>query len=121
LRLNLVEYLSLHDINSNVEFISDSIDPGPYFASSEYFILMSLSEGLSRASLEAANSGCKLILSNIDVHKEFFSEVGLLIDNFEDLKQVLRSCYDVRHANIYPSYPLDCAQSFIWKKLKKMC
>ena len=120
LRIKLEEYIAKSDFNVKIEFISESIDPSPYFASHEYFILMSLSEGLSRASLEAANSGCKLLLSNIDVHKEYFSETGLLLDNFQDLKKAFRDCYDMKDEYLCPSFPLDCAQSFIWMKLTRM-
>jgi glycosyltransferase involved in cell wall biosynthesis len=119
LRVKLEEYVSKCDFKFNIEFITESIDPSHYFAFHEYFILMSLSEGLSRASLEAANSGCKLLLSNIDVHKEYFGETALLLDNFKDLKKALRDCYDIEENYLCPSFPLDCAQSLVWTRLTK--
>ena len=102
-----------------LEYISESIDPSAYFASHAYFILMSKSEGISRSSLEAANSGCKLLLSSIDVHKEYFSETALLLDDFEDLRIALRDCYDGK-VTVNPAFPLVCSQSFIWSKLEKL-
>jgi len=102
-----------------ITYIRDSIDPGPYFATHEYFILMSQSEGLSRASLEASNSGCKLLLSNIDVHREYFGDISILINDFDDLRKVLRDCYCGKNSTLSPAFPLFCAQSYIWSTLKK--
>ena len=102
-----------------LKYINESIDPSAYFASHAHFILMSKSEGLSRASLEAANNGCKLLLSNIDIHKEYYSEIGLLLDDFKGLRIALRDCFNDKD-NINSAFPLACSQSFIWSKLQKL-
>lgn len=78
--------LKSNNYKCSVKIINESINPIEFLKESEYFILMSDSEGLSRASLEASYFNCKMILSNIDVHKEFFSEFALLVDSFKELK-----------------------------------
>jgi glycosyltransferase involved in cell wall biosynthesis len=117
LKSKLKKMLNERIYDFKITFVNESVDPSDYFASHEYFILMSKSEGLSRASLEAANSGCKLILSNIDIHKEYYNDIALLINDFEELRVALRKCY-LGENFFYPAFPFICSESYVWSKIK---
>ena len=62
-------------------------DPMPYFNSSDVFVLPSLSEGTSRAAMEALYVGLPCILRNVDSNGELISSPvsGRLIDDSEQL------------------------------------
>ena len=68
---------------------------------------MSDSEGLSRASLEASYFNCKLILSNIDVHNEFFSDYALIVNSFSELSDKL-TLISNEQILLNPGFPFSC-------------
>jgi hypothetical protein len=91
------------------------VDPLVFFEESEYFILMSDSEGLSRASLEASYYNCKLILSNIDVHNEFFSDYALIVKSFSELSNKL-TLIGNEQILLNPGFPSSCKSVNIEQK-----
>lgn len=62
-------------------------DPIPYIVSSDVFVLPSLSEGTSRAAMEALYAGVPCILRNVDSNCELISspERGRLVDDSDQL------------------------------------
>ena len=110
-----IKKLIKDDFKCSIKIISESVNPLKFLQESEYFILMSDSEGLSRASLEASYFNCKLILSDIDVHNEFFSDYGLIVKSFNELVGKFRL---IREGKILlkPGFPTRCKSISIEKK-----
>lgn len=114
---NLNLLLDSEEFTCSINFINESIQPKEYFLESEYFILMSSSEGLSRAALEASNYGCKLILSDIPVHREYFLDYAVLALNFDILTDIFKKLND-GSLILRPAFPLKCAQSYVLSKIR---
>ena len=99
----------------SVRIINELVNPLVFLEESEYFILMSDSEGLSRASLEASYFNCKLILSNIDVHNEFFSDYALIVKSFSELSEKL-TLISNEQILLNPGFPFSCKSVNIEQK-----
>ena len=99
----------------SVRIINELVNPLVFFEESEFFILMSDSEGLSRASLEASYFNCKLILSNIDVHNEFFSDYALIVNSFSELSDKL-TLISNEQILLNPGFPFSCKSVNIEQK-----
>jgi len=76
----------------NVVFLRYIADVIPYYKMADYYISSSHSEGFPNAVLEALSSGLPVMLSEIEMHKEFFyhptNSIGVTykigdFDNFE--------------------------------------
>ena len=103
----------------SVRLIEERVNPKPFFEESEYFILMSSSEGLSRASLEASYFGCKLILSDIAVHNEFFADYAIIVESFNELSLELLRLVE-GEILLKPGFPESCRSVSIERKLNSI-
>lgn len=84
-----VRDLGLEDV---VKFYGHLIDPYPLVAKADVFVLPSLSEGISRAALEALHLGVPCVLRKVDGNAELIQDGvnGILFDTDNALAEAMR-------------------------------
>lgn len=87
----LMNLASQHKSGKNVTFHGHVDNPYDLMASSDLFVLPSLSEGISRACLEALYLGIPCILKDVDANKSIItdSRQGALFSNFSELSSII--------------------------------
>ncbi len=87
LRNTLSNYVNENNLKNNINLVGSKENPYSYILNSDYFVLPSESEGISRASLEALFLGIPCLLRNIDGNRELITDGhnGYLFENDFDL------------------------------------
>jgi glycosyltransferase involved in cell wall biosynthesis len=93
----------------NVEMLGFHDEVRSFMQKADYFISLSLSEGLPMAVIEALAAGLPVILSDIPSHKEFFllnNEIGVLVKNDLDsaLEKMRNRNYEEMSRQAYNTY-----------------
>lgn len=99
LRESLLDYSSKLGVDLKIIDPMQNEDLLAMYTKYKYFILPSYYEGNPKVVLEAMASGCIVILSNIDNHKELLDHGvnGYLFNNNEDLIQVLTTIKSLKY------------------------
>lgn len=80
-------------------------------------IFPSIKEGFGLPALEALACGTPVILSDIDVFKEYFAAIGIFfeLNNAESFHQALQKFKDLNHQN-FEAKRADFLKNFTWEK-----
>lgn len=93
LEKSIHELVSLYDLSSNVKLHGQLETPLPELSKADAFVLPSLSEGISRAVLEALHMGLPCILRRVDGNDELIQSGinGILFDEDDELLPAMRN------------------------------
>jgi glycosyltransferase involved in cell wall biosynthesis len=110
------------DLGDKVTIHGHLDNPYSLLCSSDVLLLPSLSEGMSRASMEALYLGVPCILRNVDANHEYITEGvnGELFNNHEELLEKMRLLIYKNYRTGQVLLPYSCRQQIASKKILKI-
>ena len=104
------------DLQNNVHLHGHVDKPYPIIRAANAFVLPSMSEGVSRAAMEALYLGTPCVLRNVDGNRELIidSETGVLFNEDSDLAQAMLKASQINTSidqNLLPICFGQCSQT----------
>lgn len=122
LKKNIKNFIKKNNLQKNITLTGKLEFPYLNILNSDYFILPSESEGISRAALEALYLGIPCLLRDIDGNRELVkdNENGFLFKSDKDFISKLLLLINLKKKNMHSLVPIKFSQTHVEKKYIKL-